>query len=98
MDSIFPANTCRTKEAKEMSGSTLILVPIISVIALVFAACMAASVRKEEPGNERMQEIASAIREGASAFLASEYKVLAVFVAVLFFVVGFALGNWLEAV
>ena len=87
-----------SKEAKEMSKSILVLVPVISAVALIFAACMAGSVRKEEAGTERMQEIAAAIREGASAFLASEYKVLAVFVAVLFFILGFALQNWLEAV
>lgn len=81
-----------------MSKSILVLVPVISAVALIFAACMAGSVRREEAGTERMQEIAAAIREGASAFLASEYKVLAVFVAVLFFILGFALQNWLEAV
>ncbi|MDD6362022.1 MAG: sodium/proton-translocating pyrophosphatase, partial [Lachnospiraceae bacterium] len=81
-----------------MSKSILVLVPVISAVALIFAACMAGSVKKEEAGTKRMQEIAAAIREGASAFLASEYKVLAVFVAVLFFILGFALQNWLEAV
>jgi K(+)-stimulated pyrophosphate-energized sodium pump len=44
-----------------------------------------------------MKEIAGAIREGANAFLASEYKILVIFIAVLFLVVGFALHNWLEA-
>jgi len=79
-------------------NALLIMVPVVSVIALLFAAGMAASVKKEDPGTEKMQEIASAIREGANAFLTSEYKVLAVFVAVLFLLLGFVLGNWIEAV
>ena len=35
---------------------------------------------RQSPGNERMQEIGAAVREGAMAFLAREYKVLAIFV------------------
>ncbi|MGN0364182.1 MAG: sodium-translocating pyrophosphatase [Bilifractor sp.] len=79
-------------------NALLIMVPVVSVIALLFAAGMAASVKKEDPGTEKMQEIASAIREGANAFLTSEYKVLVVFVGVLFLLLGFVLGNWIEAV
>ena len=40
-----------------------------------------------------MQEIASAIAEGADAFLMSEYKILAVFVVILFVLIGFFI-NW----
>ena len=44
-----------------------------------------------------MKEIASAIAEGARAFLFAEYKVLVIFVAVLFVVLGFGI-SWLTAV
>ena len=44
-----------------------------------------------------MREIADAIAEGANAFLASEYRILVVFVAVLFFVIGFGTRNWITA-
>ena len=58
--------------------------PVAAALALLFAAYKAHYVQKAEPGNERMQEIASAIAEGADAFLKSEYKILAIFIVVLF--------------
>ena len=58
--------------------------PVAAALALLFAAYKAHYVQKAEPGNERMQEIATAIAEGADAFLKSEYKILAIFIAVLF--------------
>ena len=60
------------------------LTPVLALIALLFAAYKAHYVSKAAPGNARMQEIASAIAEGANAFLISEYKILAIFIVVLF--------------
>ena len=59
------------------------LIPVLAACALVFAAYKAAFVSKANPGNPRMQEIAAAIAEGADAFLKSEYRILAIFIAVL---------------
>ena len=58
--------------------------PALALCALIFAAYKAGYVSKAAPGNSRMQEIASSIAEGASAFLRSEYKILAIFIVVLF--------------
>ena len=80
-----------------MFHAAVVLVPLAGILALLFALAMANLVRKEGDGTDKMKEIASAIREGASAFLLSEYRVLIIFVVVLFFVLGFALHNWLEA-
>ena len=73
------------------------LAPIAGVIALIFAAYKAVVIGKDKPGNERMVEISDAIAEGAKAFLYSEYKVLVIFAAVLFIVIGFGV-SWLTAV
>ena len=76
----------------------LMIIPVCAVLALVFALYLSGSVRKEEEGTDRMKEIAGAIREGANAFLFSEYKVLVIFAAVLFVVIGVGIGNWITAV
>jgi K(+)-stimulated pyrophosphate-energized sodium pump len=60
------------------------LLPFVSAIcALIFAVVLSNSITKESAGNERMQEIAGYIHEGAMAFLKREYKYLAIFVAVV---------------
>ena len=48
------------------------------VLALAFAWWKTQWINRQEPGTDRMQEIGSAVREGAMAFLSREYKVLAV--------------------
>ena len=53
----------------------LIIVPVLGVLALLFAVLTSSNIGKKDAGNERMQEIAGAIAEGARAFLFSEYKV-----------------------
>ena len=63
---------------------SLWIIPIFALCALLFAAYKACYVSSASPGNARMQEIAGSIAEGASAFLRSEYKILAIFIAVLF--------------
>ncbi len=80
-----------------MSSNVLIAIPIIGAVALIFAFIQARIVSSKDAGTDRMKEIASAISEGANAFLVSEYKVLVVFVAVMFLILGFALNNWVEA-
>ncbi len=56
---------------------------VIAVLGLVYTAFVSANVKRQSPGNERMQEIAGYIREGSMAFLHREYKILALFVAVV---------------
>ena len=75
----------------------LLLIPAAAVIALIFAAYKAIYVKRADAGNERMQEIAAAIAEGANAFLMAEYKILAVFIAVLFVLMGLLI-SWGTAI
>ena len=74
------------------------LVPVVSVLGLLFALFLALKVKKQDPGTARMKEIAASIHEGATAFLFSEYKIIVIFIAVIFLAIGFALKNWLAAV
>ena len=78
-------------------NSIIWITPILAVCALLFAAYKASYVAKAAPGNARMQEIASAIAEGADAFLKSEYKILAIFIVVLFVLIGLFI-NWGTAI
>ena len=73
------------------------LVPIAAVIALLFAAYLAGKVGKQDAGTDRMKEIAGAIAEGARAFLMADYKILVIFVVVLFVLIGFGI-SWVTAV
>jgi Na+/H+-translocating membrane pyrophosphatase len=74
-----------------------ILAPVLGIVALLFAASLSAKVSKQDAGTDRMKEIAAFIHEGAQAFLMAEYKILVVFVAVLFVGVGVGIG-WVTAV
>ena len=57
----------------------LMLIVLFAVIlAVAFAALNFYLVRKLKEGNERMQEIAAAIREGSNAFIRYEYKIVAI--------------------
>ncbi len=59
------------------------LIPISGVTAMIFALWKSSWISKQDPGNEKMQDIGLAIREGATAFIKREYQVLAVFVLVV---------------
>ncbi len=59
-----------------------------SALAIVFAFVKYASIMKKDAGDARMQEIAGLVQAGAAAFLKSEYKWLALFVAIVGVVIG----------
>lgn len=61
-----------------MDNLLLIIVMFAVVLAIGYAALNFFLVRKLKEGNERMQEIAAAIREGANAFIRYEYKIVAI--------------------
>lgn len=83
-----------------MEKELFVLLPVIAaaLLAVVYAMVTSFRIKKKNPGNGRMAEIAAAISDGAKAFLNAEYKVLVIFVAVLFLLIGFGLKNWVTAV
>ena len=80
--------------------SLIFLAPALAVVALLFAVYKIAFVSKQDAGTDRMKEISASINEGAKAFLFAEYKILAIFVVVLFLAIGLFLGenSWITAV
>lgn len=73
------------------------LIPVVGALALLFAFVLTLKIKRESPGNERMQEISAAIHEGARAFLFAEYKILVFFIIILFVAIGFFI-SWGTAV
>jgi K(+)-stimulated pyrophosphate-energized sodium pump len=76
-----------------MTIEGLYLSPLIAgAIGLVVALFFYFRVKKQPTGNETMNRIASYIREGAMAFLVREYKVLAIYSAIVSVALGMTLG------
>ena len=74
----------------------VIIPPVFGGVALLFAALLAARVARQDAGTDRMKEISAFIHEGAQAFLMAEYKILLVFIVVLFVAIGFGI-SWITA-
>ena len=91
-------NLTKSDGRREFMEMLLYLVPVFGTLGLLFAAYLAARVGRQDAGNDRMKEIAAAISDGAQAFLTAEYKILIIFVAVLFILIGVGIGNWITAV
>ena len=82
----------------QVSGNNLTYVYVIlgiSLLALAIAYALRAQVLAQGEGTAKMQEIATAIQEGAAAYLARQFKTLSVFVAIVF-VLLFALPGDME--
>jgi len=64
------------------------VLPAVAIVALIYAYMRAAWVKRQDPGNERMQLIGKWIADGAMAFLGREYRVLAIFVVAIAVLLG----------
>ena len=73
--------------------SLLYAVPLVGIIALIYAFISSVQVSKESPGTEKMEKIGKYIADGAMAFLKAEYKVIAIFVVVVAIALGFQGAN-----
>ena len=59
------------------------IVPLASIVALLFAWGFYRAMKREDEGTDRMKEIALHVRKGAMAYLKQQYRVIAVVFAVL---------------
>src|SRR5215469_5099165 len=62
------------------------VVAVIAVLALAMAGWLVRQVLAAGQGTAKMQEIATAVQEGAAAYLRRQFRTLGVFVVVIFFV------------
>jgi K(+)-stimulated pyrophosphate-energized sodium pump len=72
----------------QVTGSNLTYVYVIlgiALVALAIAYALRAQVLAQSDGTAKMKEIASAVQEGAAAYLNRQFKTLSVFVVIVFF-------------
>jgi len=74
----------------------LYLIIASGILALLYGYIVGKQILSANPGNSKMQEIASAIQEGAKAFLSRQYKTIAVVGAIICIIIFFALGLWVS--
>ena len=75
----------------------LLIALVCAVLAILYGVWSIRWILAKPAGNERMQEIAAAIQEGARAYLNRQYTTIAMVGVVLFVVIGFAL-DWATAI
>ena len=64
-------------------NSLVYIIPVAGIIGLLFALYLTRSIMKKDTGTPEMREIGDAIREGANAYLARQYKTIAVISLIL---------------
>jgi K(+)-stimulated pyrophosphate-energized sodium pump len=80
-------------------SNTILFALVCGVAGVIYGIVTAIWVNKQDAGNQKMIDISNAVKEGANAFLAREYKTVAVVAAVLVLVLAFVpkLGMWAAA-
>src|SRR2546429_9468928 len=79
-----------------MDSSTAFYAVAGGAAAVIFAVALIFVVLRQPPGNARMQEIAAAIQEAASAYLNRQYTVIAIIGVAIAVVIGIAIA-WRDA-
>ena len=63
----------------------------VAVISLIYAGISTYRVTRHDPGTPKMQEIAKAIQEGSMAYMHRQFKTVAIFAIIIFFLIGFGM-------
>jgi len=88
--------------APTLTGGNITLVIVVAIVALAalgVAAYLMREVRSASEGTEKMKEIAAAVQEGATAYLARQFRTLSVFAGVAFLLLlALPADNWNERI
>jgi len=73
---------------------TLNLIIAAGLLAILYGYIVGKQILLASPGNAKMQEIASAIQEGAKAYLNRQYKTITIVGVIILIIITYALGIW----
>ena len=73
---------------------TLFLIIAAGILAILYGYITGRQILTSSSGNKKMQEIASAIQEGARAYLNRQYKTIAIVGIIILVIITYALGVW----
>ena len=71
-------------------NSIIYIIPFLGISALFYSFIKSSWINKQSSGNEKMVEISNHIKDGAIAFLKTEYKVLIWFIIIVAILLGFS--------
>ncbi|MEW5706368.1 MAG: sodium-translocating pyrophosphatase [Actinomycetota bacterium] len=80
-----------------MENNAILIALGSGVLAILFGLYLIAITLKQPQGNQKMQQIAKAIQEGAAAYLKRQYSTIFVVLVILFIILGVAL-SWVTAI
>ena len=73
---------------------TLNIIIATGLLAILYGYIVGKQILACSPGNTKMQDIASAIQEGARAYLNRQYKTIAIVGIIILIIIIFVLGIW----
>ncbi len=73
---------------------TINIIIAVGFLAILYGYIASKQILSASPGNAKMKEIASAIQEGARAYLNRQYKTIAIVGIIILIIITYALGIW----